>query len=490
MVRKRPTRKAHIVWLFESYVTGEHLIRELAETLSERGLRTRPTTKFPEGTSVTMSMVERMLANPYYAGVVVFEGVRYQGRHELLVSMELFEEVSALKHSRRLSKEKPYQHPHYLKGTVACGQCGERLGVTKTKNRHGTVYPYFYCLGRQKHRSDCTQTYVSMDVVEDRVAELWKSVVLPADVRQALRRAVLDLAERTQSEQTAEIGRQTARLARLDSEREKLLQAHYAEAVPLDLLKREQARIGREMATAQEALSRLNTELGAVERGLDQALALVADCHQLYLSAPPHVRRQLNQAVFEQIFVEDGEVPTGKLASPFGELLALVEQTEPQEWGSEDQLKRYLRSAPMESTGIREIEDTIARILAENEERAVLMDSPGKSKNPGPTLLGQGSNVALMVERGGFEPPSDHKARNGFRDRRTARREGDCHAVLAVQRGAVLQSVLQSGGRMGATGRRMFLPTPRLAPFLEALASSAPAPRIEAPVAVRRGPGG
>jgi hypothetical protein len=106
-------------------------------------------------------------------------------------------------------------------------------------------------LGRQKHRSDCTQTYVAMDVVEDRVTELWKSVVLPADVREALRRAVLDLAERTQTEQTAEIGRQTARLAQLDSEREKLLKAHYAKAVPLDLLKREQARIGREMATAQ-----------------------------------------------------------------------------------------------------------------------------------------------------------------------------------------------------------------------------------------------
>ncbi len=172
------------------------------------------------------------------------------------------------------------------------------------------------------------------------------------------------------------------------------------------------------MATAQEALSRLNTELGAVERGLDQALALVADCHQLYLSAPPHVRRQLNQAVFEQIFVEDGEVPTGKLASPFGELLTLVEQTEPQEWGSEDQLKRYLRSAPMESAGIREIEDTIARILTENEKGAVLMDSPGQSENPGPSLLGQGSNVALMAEGVGFEPTVRLTTDNGFQDRR------------------------------------------------------------------------
>ena len=335
--------------------------------------------------------------------MVVFEGVRYQGRHQPLISMELFEEVAALKASRRPSKEKPYQHPHYLKGTVACGQCGDRLGVTKVTNRHGQKYDYFYCLGRQKHRSDCTQTYVAMDLVEDRVADLWQSVVLPADVRGALRRAVLDLAERTQTEQSAEIGRCTARLARLDAEREKLLQAHYAEAVPLDLLKREQARIGKEMAAAQATLGRLNTELGAVEEGLDQALALVADCHQLYLEAPAHIRRQLNQAVFEQILIDDGEVPTGRLAAPFGELLELIEQAEVKEWGSEDQLKRYLRRDPREPTSIQEIEATIARILSGNEERAVLVDGPGKNKNPGPHVLGQGLNVALL-RRGGFEP--------------------------------------------------------------------------------------
>jgi hypothetical protein len=245
---------------------------------------------------------------------------------------------------------------------------------------------------------------VAMDLVADRVADLWRSVVLPADVRAALRRAVLDLAERTQTEQSAEIGRCTARLARLDAEREKLLQAHYAEAVPLDLLKREQARIAKEMAATQAALGRLNTELGAVEEGLDQALALVADCHQLYLAAPAHIRRQLNQAVFEQILVDDGEVPTGRLAAPFGQLLELVEQAEVKDWRSEDQLKRYLRRDPREPTSVREIEATIARVLGRDEERAVLMDGPRKNKNPGPHVLGQGLNVALLAEREGFEP--------------------------------------------------------------------------------------
>ncbi len=67
-------------WMFEAYLTGEFLLRELADALGDKGLRTRPTRKRSTGTPVSVSMVERMLANPYYCGVVVFEGLEYPGR--------------------------------------------------------------------------------------------------------------------------------------------------------------------------------------------------------------------------------------------------------------------------------------------------------------------------------------------------------------------------------------------------------------------------
>lgn len=405
-VRVDAERAPHIVWLFEAYATGDYLIRELAEALQARGLRTRPTPKRPTGTPVTTSMVERMLANPYYAGVVVFEGVEYPGRHEPLISRELFEQVRVLKESRRLSKEKPYQHPHYLKGSLYCGTCGDRLSLTKVTNRHGQEYEYFFCLGRQKKRSPCSQPYVAVETIENRAADLWRSVVLPDDIREALRPAILELAERTQAEQTAELERRTALLAKLDDQREKLLQAHYAGAVPLDLLKREQDRIAREMAAAQNHLQRLNTELGAVERGLDQALALLADCHALYLASAPHIRRQLNQAVFTRIYVEQDDVPTGQLRSPFGELLELAERSEarPEPWGSAEQLQRYLRTSETERRTRAEIDETIARILAGDNEKAARAGGQDDSSNAGRLTVGQGSNVELLAEGEGFEP--------------------------------------------------------------------------------------
>ena len=410
-----PERAPLVRWMFEAYLTGEFLIRQLADTLADKGLRTRPTRKRPNGVPVSVSMVERMLANPYYYGVVVFEGVEYPGRHEPLISREMFEAVQELKRSRALSKEKPYQHPHYLKGTLFCGRCGIRMGVTQVTNRHGQIYDYFYCLGRQKKTTECQQGYVAQGVIEERVADLWRTIQLPEDVRGALRRNVMDLVDRTQVEQAHEVQRQTDALAKLDQERERLLRAHLEGAVPVDLLKREQKRIAKEMAAADRTLARLNTELGAVEQGLNQALKLVSDCHRLYEQAPHHVKRQLNQAVFERIFVEDEGVPTASLTPAFGELLTLVELTttdadgrvkEPGqptlEGDGEEGSTRYLRPRQGAGWDTRAIDRAIAKVLAEREPSAL---APGaERKNPKVALRPQGSNVLLMAEREGFEP--------------------------------------------------------------------------------------
>jgi hypothetical protein len=55
-------------------------------------------------------------------------------RHEPLVTEELWERAQEVSAGRVRSREKPQQHPHPLKGTIACGNCGELLGVEKVRN--------------------------------------------------------------------------------------------------------------------------------------------------------------------------------------------------------------------------------------------------------------------------------------------------------------------------------------------------------------------
>ena len=108
---------------------------------------------------------------------------------------------------------------------------------------------------------------------------------------------------------------------RLLDERAKLLEAHYAGAIPLDLLKTEQNRIGSELDTIEQRLSATELKYDAVETNLKKALDLVANLHGAYLAANHRTRRLMNQAIFERFLINDDEEVTGTLASPFDLLI-------------------------------------------------------------------------------------------------------------------------------------------------------------------------
>jgi hypothetical protein len=111
-------------------------------------------------------------------------------------------------------------------------------------------------------------------------------------------------------------------LRKLGDEQQKLLAAHYAEAIPLDLLKTEQERITTEIATAEGRPAAAATDFQTAKTNLERALTRIGDCQLAYREASPAMRRQFNLAFFRQLLVddEDGSV-TGDLAEPFATLL-------------------------------------------------------------------------------------------------------------------------------------------------------------------------
>lgn len=89
------------------------------------------------------------------------------------------------------------------------------------------------------------------------------------------------------------------------AEQKKLLEAFYASAVPLDLLKQEQDRLALELDKIEETLRENSLIVANIEKNLERCLEIVKDCHNAYLNAKPRYRRLMNQAVFSQFLVDD-----------------------------------------------------------------------------------------------------------------------------------------------------------------------------------------
>lgn len=316
-----PMRGPIMKWAFEEYATGKWNLRDLLAEATKRGLNSTPGPKTPSKPLV-LSHFHVLLKNPYYKGIVSYRGEQYPGKHEPLVSVKTWARVQELLAQKSNSGEKVRKHHHYLKGTAWCGTCGHRLIVSNNKNRYGTVYPYFICIGRQQRRTDCTQKAVLIEDVERLVEEHYGNISPGRDLIEQLRGLLEE--ELAEQRHLAEEERliQKRRIGALKDERKKLLEAHYAEAVPLDLLKTEQQRIAREIEEAEDRLETVAVEFDQAEANLAEALAFAADWHSAYLDAKPKVRQQLNQAIFKKIYVDDAQHVRSELAEPFETLLS------------------------------------------------------------------------------------------------------------------------------------------------------------------------
>jgi hypothetical protein len=244
--------------------------------------------------------------------------VEYVGRHEHLIDSATFAKAKAVLAAHNSSAEKDRKHHHYLKGSLYCGRCGARMSLTWAKGNGGR-YPYFFCLGRSRG-TGCKQPYVAVDLIETAVERVYGDVRLPARQVERVRAKLGTAMAGMRTEAEAEVARQRRRLAMLSEEREKLLHAYYAEAVPLDLLHSEQERLSAETAQAEHQIEIAEASFGDVEETLGKALDLLADCERAYRKAPGHLRRQWNQALFERLVIYDEGISGAEVAEPFATL--------------------------------------------------------------------------------------------------------------------------------------------------------------------------
>jgi DNA invertase Pin-like site-specific DNA recombinase len=364
-----PERGPLMAWAFEAYETGEWTVRRLLAELTARGLTTAPGPRTP-GKPLVISHLHRLLRNPYYVGMVRYRGVVYPGKHEPLVTPETWRHVQELLTAKHLVGEKEREHPHYLKGSIYCGQCGARLIVSYAKGKGGT-YPYFICIGRQRDKTSCQQRAIRIDQAEDAIAAHYATVQLPEAEVAALRAFLSGELSKLRTDSERERGTQERRLVKLVDERKMLLDAHYAGAVPLDLLKSEQDRIATAVAAIEGRLAEIAADFKTAETNLERALTRVGDCEAAYREASGRMRRQFNLAFFKRLLIGDDYTVTGELAEPFDVLLG------------ED-----LRRAVIAQTG-DELQDAIEE--AERRRTAHGKHSKQRPREPESVLVGAGA---------------------------------------------------------------------------------------------------
>ncbi len=214
--------------------------------------------------------------------------------------------------------EKDRRHPHYLKGTIYRSECGNRLVFTRDKGKLGAYYDYFSCLGRRANAAPCTRKYLSVEAVEKGVEDFYLGLHFSPERIDDIRRVVREELANSQADARFTLGEARRRHTVLKNEQAALMKAHYAGAVPLDILKSEMDRITREVDAAEHQIAVSEQALDQLDEQLERALEVARLCHEQYAGAVAAERRLLNQGLFEKLFIGvDGLVEDAEVQSLF-----------------------------------------------------------------------------------------------------------------------------------------------------------------------------
>ena len=298
-------------WAFQVFASGDWTTSQLHHELVARGLTTAASPRRPSR-PIGKSSVHRMLTNPYYKGSVRYQGVTYAGAHEAIVPNEVWDQVQTVLGTHRSAADATQVHEHYLKGTVFCGQCGSRLLVCNAKSSQGTIYPYFVCASRHGGRGDCARQAMLIEQVERLIERFYTKVQIDPETIEAVSAMIHARFDEMMAEGAAELADLASRRTQLEGEQQKLLQAHYAGAIPLDLLKREQDRITASLETIEHRITAHHGHYAAARENLDDSLKLLSNAADIYEHADDANRRLINQALFKAIYIdEDNDVRVG-----------------------------------------------------------------------------------------------------------------------------------------------------------------------------------
>lgn len=394
-----PERHHLVTMAFELFATGEYTLKSLKDKLTEAGLVTRATLRW-QSKPLSVSRLAQMLRERYYIGRITHDGVEYQGRHQPLVTEEVFNRVQRVLDSHGGSGVRHRTNHHYLKGMVWCARCKKRFVVHRANGNGGTYY-YFFCRGYQL--GNCDQRFIPVEVLEDAVIRYYSHAVIVSEEFRAEVKAGVDAAVAENFQLTDDMREQlNHRLEALDTKENYFLDLAADEGWPKDKLRVKIDAIRHERRDVRNSLDKAEHELDAGRKFFFDALELLANPAAMYRHGNESVRSILNRTFFTRLWVDGYRVVDHQLKEPFN---VLADAYDIWRQGNRDTGQHaYGRErAPQGRTGVP-IGNSLAS-LVEREAASRLSDLRTLT-SPKPSL-DVGLSKAIVVGMAGFEPATN-----------------------------------------------------------------------------------
>jgi hypothetical protein len=243
-----PVRAPLIRKVFELYASGGYTLDRLTKVVNDLGMLSR------NGEPLFRTKYRHILRNPLYCGIIRYSGEEYEGKHEAIVSKELFDTVAKVM-ARKSKPKTPTLKPYLYRGMFRCGEC-DCFITTETQKGHN----YLRCTKRVKR--DCSQPFVREQRVKEQINNLFRDIVLPAPEADSMIAALeVERDGDAKSRHDCLIALQTKAHA-LDAQLSRLTDAYLAETLSLDEFRDTKSNLIHQRLELKEKIATLEANRG------------------------------------------------------------------------------------------------------------------------------------------------------------------------------------------------------------------------------------
>ncbi|KKS27987.1 MAG: Recombinase [Parcubacteria group bacterium GW2011_GWC1_42_11] len=278
---------------FELYATGNFSLLSLREKLYTDGLRTRV------GAKLSKSRLEDILRDPFYCGSMRWNDVVYQhGRHEPLVSKDLFEKVQY----SLTRKSAPHYRRHLFQFSkmINCGECNGTVSAEMQKG-----YVYYSC----KHARGCNQKGMTREEkIENAIIGVFKifESMTEEEAQEIYRRIREDHKAEADYKESA-IKTLNDRYSSLQRRLDILYDDRLAEKISQERWQGKQDEMVREQTEIQAQIAKIKREETKYFEVYINILDLARRAREIYEKRTPEEKRLLISHLFSNLVLKDKE---------------------------------------------------------------------------------------------------------------------------------------------------------------------------------------
>ena len=291
---------------FELYSKGTHSLPQLTREMFRRGLRNR------KGGRVSMNGLATILRNPFYVGLIriLKTNQTFNGNHEPLVSVMLFQSVQEVLSGKRVDRVK--SHIYTYSRLARCAMCGYSLIAERQKG-----HVYYRCHNRPfKTPAVCPPTSVREEAIDEVVIGALAAVHLSENELHAAREYLLE--RRKQSEQEREVMQTTLQLhhEQVSDRISKLTDLLVEGTITKSLFQSKHRTLLLEQTELNQKIADLRQGGARHFKQLETAVELARDASILYQKASVENKRKLLKILLSNVIVSGKNVEI-MLSVPF-----------------------------------------------------------------------------------------------------------------------------------------------------------------------------